>query len=132
MDASIPLVPVAEALPDASLAKLSGTAWVLQGRPGLLAAKDEPARLRELAEEFTAVFLGQFFRLLDSDPEVEGIGFGGGAERIFREFSYDDYAEEVARGKGFGLSDLVYQGLLRRARLASDEAEAVPGAETGR
>jgi Rod binding domain-containing protein len=80
---------------------------------------DHEAQLRKASDEFVSVLFGQMFRLMDQQRLDDGmVGFGGSAERTFRDMSYEEYGRELAGNGSFGLGELVYQSLARRSGLA--------------
>lgn len=68
---------------------------------------------RKVADEFEAMFLAQMLAPLFEPLETDGITGGGSAERAFRPMLVDEYAKEMAKQGGIGLSDQIYGEILR-------------------
>ena len=79
----------------------------------------EVEKMRLVAREFTALFIGEVFKAMDTVEPTSGIGYGGTPELFFKEMLYEEYAREIASGKEMGLAELVYQGLRRQQSLAA-------------
>jgi len=103
--------------------------------PGFLGAVRtqlaEESALREVSREFAGVFMGQFLRAMRATVHTSEFGSGGSEEQTFQALLDDELANEAARSESYGLSDLIYQGLLRKASLrwqpeSGQSAAAVP------
>jgi Rod binding domain-containing protein len=80
-------------------------------------APTEDAQLRQACRDFSAVLLGQTFRLMGDGASWSEFGSGGSAERIWREMSYDEYAKRAAATDSTGLGELLYRSLSRQRSL---------------
>lgn len=74
----------------------------------------EEDKLRGVASEFAALFMGEIFKAMDNNQNTDQLGFGGSAETTFRDMAYDEYAREATKAPGNGLAEIVYQSLVRR------------------
>ncbi|GEM_PF-2358744 len=75
----------------------------------------DDARLREVTQEFEAIFIKQ---MLDSmretrDSEADLL-HGGMAEEFFEDMLYDEYAKLMAKTGDFGLGEVLYRELSGR------------------
>lgn len=68
---------------------------------------------RKVADEFEAMFLSQMLAPLFEPLESDGLTGGGSAERAFRPMLVDEYAKEMSKQGGIGLSDQIYGEILR-------------------
>jgi Rod binding domain-containing protein len=72
-------------------------------------------RLKEVSEEFTAVFLKvmlkDFFKEFEKDP-LFGNSFEG---KFYREMLWGEYVKSIARNGGFGFTKEVYKFLKQRS-----------------
>ena len=69
------------------------------------------ARLREVAQEFEAVFIGEMLKHIGLDEASNAFGgeFNGGAgEDAFRTFLVREYADAISDKGAFGLADKIY------------------------
>jgi flagellar protein FlgJ len=65
------------------------------------------------AQDFEAFFLTQFFEFMSKDLKTDGLMGGGQAEATWRSFLNDQYGREMARGRGIGIADMVYDQILK-------------------
>lgn len=65
------------------------------------------------AQDFEAFFLTQFFEFMSKDLKTDGLMGGGQAEATWRSFLNDQYGREMARGRGVGIADMVYDQILK-------------------
>lgn len=72
--------------------------------------KDEK-KLKEACSDLEAIFVSMMFKQMRSTVQKTGLFDGGMAEEMYEEMLFDKYAEEVSRGKGTGLGDLLYRQL---------------------
>ncbi|MCW5699728.1 MAG: rod-binding protein [Rhodospirillales bacterium] len=96
----------------ASTAMHAGT-----GKVPNLAKSNDPARIREVAQEFEAVFLAQMLQ-----PMFAGLGaekpFGGGmAEDMWRSMLAEEYGKSIAAAGGVGIADEVAREMLKMQEL---------------
>ena len=91
----------------------------LQSPQQMLAAKIGPIddafkiKAREKADEFEAVFIAQMFKpMMESIPTDGPLG-GGNSEHMFRSLMIDEIGKDVVKRGGVGLSDSIYQEILR-------------------
>ncbi|WP_374304342.1 rod-binding protein [Ferrovibrio sp.] len=68
---------------------------------------------RKAAEDFEAFFLTQFFEFMSKDLKTDGPMGGGQAEATWRSFLNDQYGREMAKGRGIGIADMVYDQMLK-------------------
>ena len=80
------------------------------------------AASKEVTTQFEALLLRQYLK--DALKPVFGGGFlkeSGGAHDMYRYFFTDAIAEGVARGGGFGLSDVLQQQIMQRSEHGDDK-----------
>jgi Rod binding domain-containing protein len=83
-------------------------------------------RLREVAEEFEAVFIGEMLKHIGLDEAANAFGgefSGGHGEDAFRTFLVREYADAISEKGAFGLADKIYNQLKAR----QDSAAAMTG-----
>ncbi len=89
-----------------------------------VSAGDNDARLREVAQEFEAVFIGEMLKSMGLDEAASGLGgdfTGGHGEDAFRTFLVREYADAISEKGAFGLADKIY-GQLKARQEAADVA----------
>ena len=87
---------------------------------GLQHAKEE-TQLRQVSQEFASLFMGEMFKAMGNNQDTSQIGFGGSAEEMFRDLSYEEYAKEAVKMPNNGLADIVYKSLMRRGQVGGNE-----------
>lgn len=78
----------------------------------MLAAAKSPAKAREAAQEFEAVFLNSMMQQMFAGLEGDGPMGGNGATGVWRSMLTDEYAKSFAKNGGIGIADEVYRTLL--------------------
>lgn len=71
------------------------------------------AAIRQTAEEFESLFLGQMFDHMYAGVDTNGPFGGGPAEKIFRSLLVQEYGKIIARSGGTGIADSVERQLLQ-------------------
>lgn len=77
------------------------------------AAGDDTERIRKVAEEFEAVFLGQMLKPMFANTAAEKPFGGGSAEEMWRSLQVDEYGKALARSGGIGIADNVFREMLK-------------------
>ena len=75
--------------------------------------KEVDPQVRQAAEDFEAVFLGQMLAPMFEGLETEGLFGGGSAERVYRSMMIQEYGRAMAAGGGIGIADAVQREILR-------------------
>lgn len=70
-------------------------------------------RLRQVAEDFEAVFLSEMLRPMFENIEAEAPFGGGPGEDIWRNLQIDEYGKAISRKGGVGIADKVMEHLIR-------------------
>jgi len=107
--------PLPATTPGLAEARTTATSQQGQARRAALerlARTGSEAEIRQAAEKFEAMFVGQMlkpmFKGLSPDPM-----FGGGSgERVFHEMMVREYGEQIARGGNLGIADQITRQLL--------------------
>lgn len=83
-------------------------------RQGLAASRDrEIPEIREAAENFEAVFLGQMLAPMFANISTDGPFGGKHAEKIYQSMMVDELGTTLARNGGIGVADTIYDHLVR-------------------
>ena len=85
---------------------------------GVLAARTEKA-----ANEFEAMFIGQFLGSMFKDMPTNGLMGGGQGEEMFRSLLIEQYAQNIQKQGGFGLAASVKGELLKHQQAAQPQAD---------
>jgi len=71
-----------------------------------------PAKAREAARDFEAVFLNSMFQNMFTGISGEGPFGGSGAVGVWRSMLTDEYSKSFAKAGGIGIADQVYRTLM--------------------
>jgi Rod binding domain-containing protein len=86
--------------------------------PGKLKASG-PAKAREAARDFEAVFLNSMFQNMFTGISGEGPFGGSGAAGVWRSMLTDEYSKSFAKSGGIGIADQVYRTLITQQEARS-------------
>jgi len=70
-------------------------------------------QVRQKAQEFEAVFLGQMLQPLFENIEAAEPFGGGASEKMWQSMMVDEYGKGLARAGGIGLADRVMREMLK-------------------
>lgn len=82
-------------------------------KPVKIGAAADAEAVKKTAKEFEAMFLGQMMQQMFSQVKTDGLFGGGHGEEMFRSLLVDEYAKEIAKGPGIGVSQAVRRQLLQ-------------------
>ena len=88
-----------------------------------LEEKDEK-KLKKACSDLEAIFVNMMFKQMRNTVQKSGLLDGGSAEEMYEDMLFDKYAEEVSKGKGTGLGDVLYQQLAKSMKKESEENNA--------
>ena len=92
--------------------ELAGTSRVRPPDPSAAGPDQGTAQLRQVAQEFEAVFLAQMLASLTRDLEGEG-PLGGSEGDPFRQMLGQEIAKVISRAGGIGVGDAVLKEMLK-------------------
>ena len=72
-----------------------------------------PEEAQRIGQEFEALFLSQMIEHMWAGIETDGLFGGGNAEKIFRSFAIEEYANSFSGRGGIGIADAVQRSLLQ-------------------
>lgn len=72
-----------------------------------------PEAAAKAAKEFEALFLGQMMQQMFAGVGADSLFGGGHGEETFRSLLVDEYAKQIAKGPGLGLSGAIERQLLQ-------------------
>jgi len=74
----------------------------------------DPARLRQAAQDFEAMAIGQFLQPIFDTADTSRALFGGGAgESAWRPMLVQEMAKKIAAAGGFGLARQIHDALIK-------------------
>ena len=95
------------------------------GTPRQPAESSESDPLREVAQEFEALFIQQMFDAMRNTIDREdSLFYGGFAEEVFEDMLYEQYALTMARTANTGIADTIYDQFSGQSDSAAAAGEA--------
>jgi flagellar protein FlgJ len=85
--------------------------------------KDEK-KLKKACSDLEAIFVNMMFKQMRNTVQKSGLLDGGTAEEMYEDMLFDKYAEEVSKGKGTGLGDILYRQLSKSMKKESEDNNA--------
>lgn len=73
--------------------------------------------MKSASKAFAGMFLGQMMKMMRSTIQKAELGHGGPGEEIFQEMMDQEMADEIAWGDSYGLSELIYESMSRKASM---------------
>lgn len=86
----------------------------------------DPARARQVAEEFEATFLSIMLQPMFASLSTEAPFGGGAGEAAWRSFLVDAMARQAVRAGGIGVSDALQRELIAMQATRSEPAPEEP------
>jgi len=77
------------------------------------AALKVKGKAKESAQNFESMFLSNMFQEMFTGIDGDGPFGGSGALKIWRSFMADQYAKSFAKAGGIGISNMVYDTILK-------------------
>ncbi len=85
--------------------------------------KDEK-KLKKACSDLEAIFVNMMFKQMRNTVQKGGLVDGGSAEEMYEDMLFDKYADEVSKGQGTGLGDVLYKQLAKSMKKESEENNA--------
>lgn len=97
---------------------------------GAASQPDRPANIKEAAEAFEALFVGQMLKMVRESGQGGGLGEADGASSSIMEMAEENLAKQMTKNGGLGLAKLISSQLIRSdQKLTESEAEGTPASE---
>ncbi|MCC8189286.1 MAG: rod-binding protein [Planctomycetes bacterium] len=84
-------------------------------------------KVREVSEEFVSVFMNQVMQSMRATVPENSFMHGDNGERFFQEMLDAEQAKYLAKGSGYGLTDLIYESMMTSYRLQEQSAATAGG-----
>ncbi|MHB1395136.1 MAG: rod-binding protein [Clostridia bacterium] len=88
-----------------------------------LEEKDEK-KLKKACSDLEAIFVNMMFKQMRNTVQKSGLVDGGSAEEMYEDMLFDKYADEVSKGQGTGLGDVLYKQLAKSMKKENEENNA--------
>lgn len=76
------------------------------------------SKVRGVAEEFVSVFMNQVMKSMRATVPENPAMHGDNGEKFFQEMLDTEQSKTLAKGSGYGLTELVYQSLMTSQRVS--------------
>ena len=94
-------------------------------------AAGDLSKIRETAEGFEGLFIGQMLQHMWTDLDVNPEFGGGHGEQVWRSMLIDEYGKQIAKSGRLGIADNVMQVMLRAQEQRDAGAAKLAEATTG-
>jgi len=74
-------------------------------------------KVRETAEDFVSVFMNQITKSMRATVQENDAMHGDNGEKFFQDMLDTEYSKKMAKGSGYGLTDLIYQSMMKSYEL---------------
>lgn len=74
-------------------------------------------KVREVAEDFVSVFMGQITKSMRATVQENPAMHGDNGEKFFQDMLDSEYSKSMAKGSGYGLTDLIYESMMASYRV---------------
>lgn len=74
-------------------------------------------KVRQVAEDFVSVFMDQVMKSMRSTVQENPMMHGDNGEKFFQEMLDTEQSKTLAKGSGFGLTDLIYESMMTSYRV---------------
>jgi len=85
-----------------------------------LEEKDEK-KLREVCSGLEAIFINMMFTQMRNTVQKSGLMDSGSAQEMYEDMLYEKHSEEISKGKGIGIGDMLYKQLSKNMKKESEE-----------
>lgn len=110
--------------------KIAEQARSIQKGQGVTDQKQLEAKVRQVSEDFVSVFMNQVMKAMRATVPENPAMHGDNGEKFFQEMLDTEQSKSLAKGSGYGLTDLVYQSMIASYRVsesaATTETETTP------
>ncbi len=83
-----------------------------------------PKKVRGVAEEFVSVFMNQIMKSMRATVDQNPAMHGDNGEKFFQDMLDSEYSKSMAKGSGYGLTDLIYESMMTSYRMRGQGAGA--------
>lgn len=87
------------------------------------------AKVRQVSEDFVSVFMNQVMKAMRATVPENPAMHGDNGEKFFQEMLDTEQSKFLAKGSGYGLTDLVYQSMMASYRVTDSSAGVEPEPE---
>ena len=74
-------------------------------------------KVRETAEDFVSVFMNQITKSMRATVQQNDAMHGDNGEKFFQDMLDTEYSKTMAKGSGYGLTDLIYESMMASYRV---------------
>lgn len=101
---------------------------------GVNSQEELESKVRKVSEEFVSVFMNQITKSMRSTVMENEEFHGDNGEKFFQELLDTEYSKLMAKGSGYGLTDLIYESMMASYRVQqlpiAGSGEAIPNTDS--
>ena len=91
-------------------------------------------KVRQVSEDFVSVFMNQVMKSMRATVQENPMMHGDNGEKFFQEMLDTEQSKQLAKGSGYGLTDLIYESMMASYRVSEvpqQNQETVPTENNG-
>lgn len=89
-------------------------------------------KVRQVAEDFVSVFMNQITKSMRANVHENEKLHGDNGEKFFQELLDTEYSKSLAKGSGYGLTDLIYESMMTSYRVQQSQSAGEADPQTDR
>lgn len=74
-------------------------------------------KVRQVAEDFVSVFMNQIMKSMRATVQENPAMHGDNGEKFFQDMLDSEYSKSLAKGTGYGLTDLIHESMMNSYRV---------------
>lgn len=86
-------------------------------------------KVRQVSEDFVSVFMNQVMKSMRATVQENPMMHGDNGEKFFQEMLDTEQSKTLAKGSGYGLTDLIYESMMASYRVQPQPGEAAVSAD---
>ena len=105
----------------------SARAEAIRAGRGIQNQEQLEKKVRSVAEDFVSVFMNQVMKSMRDTVHQTDLMHGDNGEKFFQEMLDTEQSKQLAKGSGYGLTNLIYESMMASYRVQQPgETAAVP------
>jgi Rod binding domain-containing protein len=86
-------------------------------------------KVRSVAEDFVSVFMNQVMKSMRNTVQETDFMHGDNGEKFFQEMLDTEQSKQLAKGSGYGLTNLIYESMMASYRVQRQPGETAAPAD---
>ena len=97
--------------------RMADRAEAIQSGQSVQSTEDIEKKVRGVAEDFVSVFMNQVMKSMRATVHENPSMHGDNGEKFFQEMLDTEQSKSLAKGSGYGLTDLIYESMMTNYRM---------------